>query len=110
GDCIPGSATNTKTNGKYGCLIGNDETAPKGRFRPHHYAVEASLTAACTPGSPGQSFTYMGQPMQVALSAKALSRNDVVLSRYTPVASGTQFPQLATLAISGVDTDGIDRI
>ncbi|GGI53091.1 hypothetical protein GCM10011430_02650 [Oxalicibacterium solurbis] len=110
GDCIPGSATNKKTNGKYGCLVGNDETAPKGRFRPHHYAVEASLTAACTPGSPGQSFTYMGQPMQVALSAKALSRNDVVLSRYTPVASGTQFPQLATLAISGVDTDGIDRI
>ncbi|HEY6772973.1 MAG TPA: DUF6701 domain-containing protein, partial [Oxalicibacterium sp.] len=110
GDCIPDSATNTKTNGKYGCLIGNDETAPKGRFRPHHYAVEASLTAACTPGSPAQSFTYMGQSMQVALSAKALSRNDVVLSRYTPVASGTQFPQLATLAISGVDTDGIDRI
>ncbi len=108
GDCVPGSATNTKTlSGKYGCLIGNDQTMPKGRFRPHHYAVDASFTEACKPIAPAKPFTYMDQPMAIALAVRALSSQNVVLSRYAPTgnAATTQFLKLAAFTVDGKDDD-----
>lgn len=61
GDCVSGSAANSKTNGKYGCVIGSAGTS-WGRFVPDHFDTE--VTAATG------TFTYSGQPFTVKVTAR----------------------------------------
>jgi len=111
GDCVPNSTSNTLSGGKYGCDIGSAATSLKGRFKVHHYAVNASLTPACTPGTSGSTpFTYMGQGLGITLQLQALSSNGTVLKRYTAVASGTQYPPVAVFKVIGDDTSSQETL
>lgn len=123
GDCIPDSlsdpagpsstsTSNTMVGGKYGCTIGSLVTAPKGRFKPDHYEVTASLSAACTNTPQVHSFTYMDQPaLGVSLIARAMSKGGTVLSRYTKSSVVPQFPPLADITVAGINaSDATDRI
>jgi MSHA biogenesis protein MshQ len=95
-DCNPGM-TNTQTNGRYGCVIGGGNTMQAGRFRPDHYEVAATLTAACN-----EKFTYMGQAaLGLTLGLQAMSANGVQLTRYDATSGYTP---LATFSITGVDS------
>jgi MSHA biogenesis protein MshQ len=115
GDCLPNSTSTTQTGGKYGCDIGSAATSPKGRFKVDHYSISASLTPACTTGT--TPFTYMGEydvsstpqkGLGISVQLQALSSNGVVLKRYTPVTSGTQYPPLADFKIIGDDTSSTE--
>ncbi|WP_157889120.1 DUF6701 domain-containing protein [Herminiimonas arsenitoxidans] len=78
-DCVMGSNSNTLSSGRYGCVITSQQMGPKGRFRPDHYDVTATLTAACS-----NKFTYMGQPaLGAQIGLQAMSANGVQLVRYT---------------------------
>lgn len=93
-DCVMGSINNALVGGRYGCLIGSAAMGPKGRFRPHHYDVSASLQAACS-----NKFTYMGQPaLGVQIGLQAMSENGVQLLRYD---SGTGYTPLSNFSIAG---------
>ena len=63
-------------------------TGNVGRFYPHHFAATATLVTradlACVPAS---SFTYMGEPMGLALSLTAQSAGNGTTQNYT-TASG----------------------
>ncbi|MFJ7566547.1 DUF6701 domain-containing protein [Herminiimonas sp. NPDC097707] len=95
-DCLNGSATNAASGGRYGCTIGSS-TLSAGRFRPDHYDVTATLTAACE-----NKFTYMGQPaLGVAIGLQAMSANGTQLARF-----GTGYSHLSTFTIAG-DNAGV---
>ncbi|WP_133467273.1 DUF6701 domain-containing protein [Herminiimonas fonticola] len=92
-DCLNGSATNAASGGRYGCTIGSS-TLSAGRFRPDHYDVTATLTAACE-----NKFTYMGQPaLGVTIGLQAMSANGTQLVRY-----GTGYSPLSKFSIVGND-------
>lgn len=93
-DCVMGSISNTLAGGRYGCVIGSPAMGPKGRFRPHHYEVAASLQAACD-----SKFTYMGQPeLGVQIGLQAMSENGVQLTRYD---ANSGYTPLSTFSIAG---------
>jgi hypothetical protein len=92
GDCIVGSAGNTLTAGRYGCMIGSAAAGPFGRFYPDHFSYAATLT----PANPG-GFSYMNQPaLDIDLSLEARSSNGTVTARYT-----TGYSALGTFSITG---------
>jgi hypothetical protein len=72
GDCVNGSASNSKTSGKYGCSTGSAATR-WGRFIPHHFGVTGvSLVnrsaRSCVPAS---VFSYMGEDFKTTFTLVA---------------------------------------
>lgn len=64
GDCIADTAndlylSDTLTNGKYGCSVGNRAAATLGRFAPDHFEISLPATSsACVVNA---AFSYFGQ-------------------------------------------------
>lgn len=74
-DCVTDSYSNTKDgNGKYGCLFGLTANQDFGRFIPHHLGVTGVLINRSDLATSGGSFTYMGEPMRVALTVTAYNK------------------------------------
>lgn len=75
-DCIVNSASNTLSNGKYGCNIGTPSATSWGRFIPDHFELSAvaldnrsELTTCSNRNLDG--FTYMGEPIGLGFSIAA---------------------------------------
>ena len=64
GGCVPNSASNVLSGGKYGCNVGSAAMAALGRFIPDHFDVQ--VKQGCTPGN---IFTYSGQSFPATITA-----------------------------------------
>lgn len=85
-DCIVGSGSNTATGGKFGCEVWNSVLSDIGRFRPDHFRLTSSLSAACNAGTSGTSaddFTYMSDAhLAINATVKAESSQNLTATRY----------------------------
>lgn len=102
GDCTADAGNSPDAAGRIGCYVANQADAAIGRFSPDHFAVTgSSLTAGCLPPSPGQPFTYMGQPFQAAtLQTRAESRDANLLLTLYDAATAAGAATLATVDIA----------
>jgi MSHA biogenesis protein MshQ len=73
GDCLIASQSNTLSNGKYGCNIGNQDGLSLGRFIPDHFSVTgfAITNRSDLPACFASTFTYMGEPMTATFTLTA---------------------------------------
>lgn len=73
------------STGRYGCSIGNMATYSLGRFIPDHFGLTGSLvTRSDLQLSEGQAtpFTYMDEPMKLALNVVAYNATDGITQNY----------------------------
>lgn len=102
-DCVPDSSSNELIDGRYyGCNIGSTAQNWWGRFVPSHFKlVSASLTnRADLPTCGGSSFSYMGEPMSIALTLTAMNANDVATGNYQEVAYSRKGTPASPVALS----------
>lgn len=103
GDCVAGSFSNTKTNGKYGCGIGSAGTS-WGRFIPDHFDTAVVLVAGvpmpCPTGLTCPALfngsVYSGQPFAVTTTARNLSGGTT--QNYSGGTGGTGYSKAVTLS------------
>lgn len=85
-DCVAGSYSNAKdVNGKYGCNFGLVADATFGRFIPDHFGIAGSvLTRSDLQATEAQAlpFTYMGEPMKLALTVTAYNKSEAPMQNY----------------------------
>ncbi len=89
GDCIVDSLSNNLSDSlsgkQYGCSIGNTEALTLGRFIPDHFGVVgAVVTRSELQLTELQKvpFTYMDEPMQLALTVTAYNKSDGATFNY----------------------------
>jgi hypothetical protein len=104
GDCLIGSQSNTLSDGKYGCNIGNQVQLSLGRFIPDHFAVTGATIAnrsdllACS----ASTFTYMGEPMTAMFTLTAQNAANGTARNYRGVFAKFNPATAMVAATSGV--------
>ena len=88
---------------------GSTQNRVVGRFKPHHFALEAGSTLSYGCDNGASSFTYQGQPFNVGFSLAAQNlQNEVVrnygVAGYAPTLAG----QALSLAAEN-NNDGVER-
>lgn len=90
GDCITSTASDSYLStvligAQYGCSIGNINPVSLGRFVPDHFGVTGALVTRSdlqTTESQTVPFTYMEEPMQLALTVSAYNKGELATYNY----------------------------